>query len=343
MTSPIYLCHSVVRYKKTKSTDRAGQVTISILPEKSGFWNSQSKKKYLIPYAFSDGASCIYLLINDICPELERFIQTGNNEDICDFNVLSKMRWSMLLSKLEQQGFAVTYHSQKISYNYKTVTITYPKAHNAESGMSIYLIPWFLLPKRSYPVFVYVYAIWHYHNQKGKKSLKKSAAAAAKLFGIRKFNKSTLSRNIKAMENFIAASKISRPLSVDNWKGQCGDAEIWRAVEILSSFKSIEEVKEKYGDIANPLPSPVGITVQQALSRIPDGLSKIIKDNESCRGKSSDARKRAKRPRKRNMQCVQRPYSFVDSAAIKRIRAEFIEKCRCIVLDAAASYHQIIL
>jgi hypothetical protein len=60
-----------------------------------------------------------------------------------------------------------------------SVIIKYLQVLNPKTDVSISLIPWFLLSGRPYPVFIYIYANWHYESF-GKKSMKQSAIATGK-------------------------------------------------------------------------------------------------------------------------------------------------------------------
>ena len=106
---------------------------------------------------------------------------------------------------------------------------------------------------------------------------------------------------------------------------------------ILDGCPSIEALKETLGDAAKQLPDPVNLkaTVGAALSGMPAKLSRIIHEpgHRPCRGV------RPRPPRPRRSKPVQRRLSFMEPAECEKIRKEFIEICRHIVLDAAIAYH----
>jgi len=277
---------------------------------------------------------------------LEDFILTGKT-DASELHVFSRDNEFSMISNWARLGFDATYRSQQIDYMGHRLTIKYLNVRNPNTGVNISLIPWFMLPGRRYLIFVYIYAIWHYF-AKGKKSLKETAAATAKLFSINGFNKSTVSRSIKAMEGFIDVSGIDRRLSAAGQgtpDGQAPEDADGRVAEILTGFPSVESFEKAYGSTVNHLPDAVNsrATVDTVLGGVPIGHSEIIKRGEPGGRKAHDGRRRPPRPRRAGSGRVQRPLEFVGYPQRERIRKEFIEICKYIVLDAAATYHQFLI
>jgi hypothetical protein len=309
---------------------------------KDEFGKDLNKKIFEIPLVLADSRLRLYFLINDLDVSLEEFILSGMSDSV-EFHVFPEDQEQEMIRLWRKLGLICTYHSQQIEYMYRLVTITYLRIHDPTTGASISLLPWFLLPGRPFPVFVYVYAICHYYST-GKKSLSVSAAAARKMFGIKGFNKSTLSRNIKAMGNFIDISQIDRPLSVD-WREALSDEEkIDRIPEILGDTPSIENLEEIFGEKVKHLPEPVNRAkeIEHTLSGIPEKYSKITIDRAPDCGKPRDDRKRPTRSRGKTVRVQRRP-EFVGSQQIEKIRIAFFEICRSLVLDAAGTYHRFLL
>ena len=309
-----------------------------------------------LPSIFIDRASCIYILVKDVAKELEDFILTGKTKTR-EIHVFPHDREQSVISDWAQLGYDVAYCSQRIDYMDELATIKYLKAHNPNTGVSVSLIPWFLIPGRPYLVFVYAYAIWHYHIT-GKKSLKETALATGKLFKIRSINKSTVSRSIKAMEGFIEVSAIDRDRAATGQGASSGQAgglpggqaeetcedAIGRATEILTGWPSIEYLEEAYRGNARQLPGPVNAKAAGfVISAVPTGHSQIIIHSEPGRRKNLDARKRPPRPRNKKTQPVQHHLRFVDFSQREKIRKEFIEICKHFVLDAATTYHRFLV
>ena len=302
-----------------------------------------------IPVILVNDTRHLYLLVKDLHKDLEHFILTCRT-DKDEFHVFTEEQEKSMLNAWRQHGFEVTYHSQKMDYMGRHFSIKYMEVLNPKNGMNVSLIPWFLLPGRPFPVFVYLYAVWHY-NITEKKSLKDSADATGKLFKIDKFHKSTVCRNIKAMENFIDASKIDEPLNIIDlvtpsgqpfW--QTNEEMIAYVSEVLMGCPSMESLKESYGDMVRKLPDPIRPTMLHVLSNIPVEHSTIFKSGDSiARRKPRDARIRPSRPRNKGAKRVQRRDDFVDSVQIEKTRKAFIEFSCNIVLDAAVKYHRFLI
>ena len=312
---------------------------MAIVQPKSEYWNSEIKNNISFPIIFVDGESDMYLHINEINEELEKFILTEKT-DALELHVLPEEQEQAKESYWRELGFVVTYHRQKFSYMHHSMSVIYPQIINPATGAKITLLPWFILPGRPYPIFTYIYAIWHYHSTE-KKSQKESAAATGKLFGLKSFNKSTVSRSIKAMENIIELAGIDTSVPVEEPK-QPSDCELFEYVpKILNGAIKIEEIKAQYGDAVKRLPAPIneGSPVQRALSGIPSEYSKVIEWRVPEKRRASDRRKRPPRPRNKEKKLKPRRVLFVDDTQIKKTRIAFIEICKGLVMNAAAAYH----
>jgi len=231
-----------------------------------------------------------------------------------------------------------------MEYMHRSVSITYLKIKNPKTGISICLLPWFLLPDRPYPVFTYIYAVWHYQIT-DRKSMSQTAEATSKLFGIEKFHKSTVSRSIKTLENTIDVSGVNKPLAVNNLGALLNDDLSKLIPEILKNTELIETLEERYGEIVKRLPPAIGRSeqVRHALSGIPHKYSEVFKTNEVSREKKHDIRKRPTRPGRKEPKRVQRPPRFVAFPNLEQTRRGFIDICRCLVMGAAVSYHRFLV
>jgi len=296
-----------------------------------------------IPIVLAADGLHLYYLIKNPSEELEKFILTGN-KDRNEFQALSKKDMQEIVRCCKELGLTITYHKQNMEYMRKKIEIIYPRVNNTETVMKVSLIPWFMFPGRPYPVFAYVYGIWHYYSN-GKKSLRLSADAAGKMFGIESLNKSTISRSIKAMEDIFAIFQIDRPLSTEEREVSSIEDIIGDISKILKECPSFETLKKIYGDKAALLPERVNNTenIPIALSGIPHECSKVIKDSDHTRIHPRDKRKRPARPRKKEIQSVQRSLCYVESQEIEQKRKDFIAYCRSMIMDAAITYHHFLL
>jgi hypothetical protein len=208
--------------------------------------------------------------------------------------------------------------------------------------MKVSLIPWFMLSGRPYPVFTYLYAIWHY-NHSVRKSMAMTAALVGQIFGIESFNKSTVCRSTRAMEQLLNDIQIDRPLDSDTGRTEPVDDLLARIPELLKVCPSVEALAETCGVRVGRLPVPVNRTVSYALGSIPRELSIVTKDDTPGPGKKRDTRKRPARQRKKNQRTGKYRPVFAESQQAEQIRIAFIAQCRTVVLDAAVTYHRFMI
>jgi len=304
---------------------------------------------------YVDDASCLYILIEDFDKELNDFIITGKSE-YKEFHVLPKTKEEELINECEHLGFEYRYFNHRLEYMNEIVIIKYLKIHNPESGISISLIPWFVVPRKPFPIVVYIYADWYYHVKgtevPGKKSLQEAAIATGKLFGIMTLNKSTVSRNIGAMKKIIDMPQKGLSLTVSDFEVEQSDTArihglnedaVEQAIGLLKSCPSIKVLKEKYHGVIEPLPKAINAnpSAKHVLSDVPAEYSQILINTDSVNRNNPDKRNRPPRPRKKREKDnpVQHRLRFVEYARREKIRKEFIEICRQLVLDAAVKYH----
>jgi hypothetical protein len=313
-----------------------------------------------LPFVMGNGGSGLYYLVSDVSEELERFVQTGKQpkkdqgtDD--EYHVFPREQEEVMLNRWTDLGMTVTYHRQRVELASR-ITVAYMKVQNPKTNLSISMIPWFMIVGRPYPVFAYVYAIGHYQRAE-KKSLEESAATVRKLFGIRNFHKSTVSRSISAMEEFLEASRLDRPLSADALRNpgcltgsqtgayQTDESIVGQVSEILAAYPSFEALEGALGEKVRPLPKPIKRTdrISRALGGIPDERFKIIIRREPGGRPSRDRRKRPPQPRNKGSGAVQRPLKFVDYPQREEERKTIIAICRHLALDAAATCHRFLV
>lgn len=293
------------------------------------------------PVILHSAANRLYLLINDLGSELEKLIYTGET-DTTELHVFNNKNDKELLAKWRRLGLIVRYRSQRMEYMWRTVTLIYPQIINPANKTNICLIPWFTLPGRPYPVFVYIYSIWHY-NSAGRKSLWQSAKAAGEVFGIKSFNKSTVSRNDKAIARFVQTIDISTPISAEE-RAAITASELYETIPtILSNDAPAKELAGSFGVLASAIPERVNRQnkVNMALGNIPCEYADVIKPETVNAASPGDARKRP--PAADRKRHVQRAPNFAGHIKILEIRTGFIEICRRIILNAAAGRHRFMI
>jgi len=304
-----------------------------------------------MPVILVDNKSSLYFLVKELNEELEAFLKYGKTEGCkyLEFQVFSKEREKELTDSCKQAGLIIKHHHHQMEFMKKVFTITYPQISSPGGGMAVSLIPWFMFPDRPYPIFVYLYANWYYLNT-GQTSLAKSAKVTGELFGIDSLNKSTVCRSLKAFSHFLDLSQADRPLFDKEFKPGSDKDLIERIPEILRRCPSIESLKEEYQDKIKSLPEPINNRdnkdkLAYALNGIPKEYLEVTKEtgqtvsSKKCR----DMRVRPPRTRKKRKKPVQRSSESVDPQKIIDIRTGFIETCKRIVLNTAATYHQFLL
>jgi len=296
-----------------------------------------------IPAALSSSGKCIYILVRDISKELGDFISTGMT-DKTRLHALSREDEEAVAECCELHDLTLSYCSQCMEYMHREVTVTYPQISGSGGGAKVLLTPWFALPDRPYPVFIYMYAIWHY-NVSEKKSQRLSAEAAGKLFGIDSFNKSTVCRNIKAMGELSEAIRAGGAAPGGNAGTKTTKEMLGCIPKILESCPSNGLLEEMLGGSIAPSPESANNAqnLLYDLSAIPHEYSRVIIEAAPAGNRKGDTRKRPARSRKKPENGVQRTTRFVDSAKIERIRRGFIAVCRDMVMDSAAAYHKFLL
>ena len=283
------------------------------------------------PSIFVDAQSSLYILVSNVNKRLNDFIITGKTESHV-FHVLPEDQEHSMIQQWNQLGFNVTYHNQQFEYMGITASISYPKIKNPDSDVSVSLLPWFMLMRRRYLIFVYAYAFWHYQDTR-KKSLKESAKAAGKLFKAQSLNKSTVYRSINSMADLIDISRMGQcpEHCGENAKGHAQESCIDIAEltsQILTNCPSMESLKKTYGGMIKQLVGPVSPNVQKG--SVPkyftdEHFAIITKQGAAANKKPKDTRRRPPRRRGKSSKHAQRPaLRFIDFSQCERIRKEFI-------------------
>jgi hypothetical protein len=161
-----------------------------------------------LPIVLVDGDECAYFLIKDLPGEIENFIQTGEGSDY-DLHVFPETFEEVLIRMWLKAGFEYSYGTQTIYCMKNSITIKYMRVRNPRIRLCVSFMPWFMLPGRPYPVYIYHFASTNYHSSI-KKSLSLSAKATRELFGVSSFHKTTLSRNINIMDDIAGDFDIDK-------------------------------------------------------------------------------------------------------------------------------------
>jgi len=295
-----------------------------------------------VPIVLVDSATEAYIFVKDLTNEMENFILTGRTE-ATTLNVFSESYTQELIQQWRSNGLKYKYRIQPFEYMHRQVTIKYLQVINPQTKINISLIPWFLLPHRPYPLFLYAYANWHYTNSQSP-SMQTSAAVAGEIFGVSSFNKSTLSRNLKAMEQLMGSLQMDKPLSVNEHKGPSSASLIGRLHELLTNCPSIGSLLQVSSAKSSPIPecaSRTG-TISYALSQLPKELTEVVQEPEISKS-SGKARAPKSQPKSKRKQKPRPRPALVDAQQIEQTRRTFISMCKSIALDAAITYHRFLI
>jgi len=284
----------------------------------------------------------IYFLIQNLSCEMESFLHGKSCSS--DINLFSEADEKKLISDLKENGLRYRHCKQLLEFNYQKVNIIYLQIFNPETGVKISLIPWFFLPDRPYPAFVYVYANWHY-SITGNASLSQSAGATGKLFGIPQFNKSTLSRSNRTMEQLFNQIGLSNPLPCEESENPTAHEEdIGHVLGLLKTCPDMNSLIDACSTAALPLPDAVNRKEKgllHAFSNIPPKYSEVIKKEPQAKRKNKDRRKRPARERKQGTSTGN--LKFIAPHQIKQIQTAFIQCCKTAVLGMASAHHRFLL
>lgn len=157
-----------------------------------------------------------YILLTELSEDLEEWISTGKTETL-EFKALPEEKEREFRSMSERYGYTVAIGRQKMSFMNHEAEIVYLHIIEPKSGVGVALIPWFMLPRKKYPVFAYVYA--DCYRQEHKAGTRETAKATADLFGVG-MHYSTVSR-IKGLgltlfgTNNEMATEKTAPVSLD--------------------------------------------------------------------------------------------------------------------------------
>jgi len=280
-----------------------------------------------------------YILVKDLSNGLEEFIRTGKTGG-GEIGVFSDKQEKELTASWCESGYEYAFHYQTLEFMNKRISVKYPVVKKQKSETSVSLIPWCMLPGRPYPVFVYAYANWHY-SMTGQKSMILSTNAAGKVFGVASFNKSTLCR-LRKDKSISGMLTGYTETAAEQTAPYNGDISVYVS-ELLEHSAQIKKIYMQSGDPDAQPKSGAEFTID-ALSSVPDKLSKVIIDSPPARYIIHDKRKRP--PRSRNngqTKRVQRQIVYVDPVQMGYIRNEFLALCKAAVMDAAVKYHRFLI
>jgi len=185
----------MVLFFRQKKQKRAGIHHMTMIAQNNNDIQAVMEKVLAeIPIALGASGGAIYILIKDLPEETTKFIQ-GEEFAGIELPVLPEEYEKLLVAAWRSRGFKSTYCRQGMEYMNRNVIIRYLHVKNPESGVNIFLLPWFMLPRKKYPVQVYAYAAWHNAIADGPAGVIETSEAVKELFGLETFDPSTVCRS----------------------------------------------------------------------------------------------------------------------------------------------------
>jgi len=333
-----------------------------------------------IPFALTADNGEIYILIKDLSKEMSDFID-GKGVMGMELHVFSIAYEERTKRRWREYGYECTYHSQSMQYLGRDVIIKYLHVINPKTKAAVNLIPWFMLPRKKYPVTTYAYAAWYITQAEEKAGVRKTGDVVKGIFGLDTFDPSTVSRACAQMSQvFAQTGEDDGPLSIQEPENAATAAEIVKwATEHLEKHPEIEH--DNNGEAAVFDPQPILSEAEGAgqendneegacevinrgnggnanialswratwksenariLGNIPGELAKVIKPKPEVQSKV-DRRDRPARPRGERLPAEREKIDFIETDELKMKRNKFTGYCKSIVLNAAILYHKFLI
>ena len=208
----------------------------------------------------SDGA--IYILMKDLPEKTTKFIQ-GEEFEGMEVPVLPEEYEKIVVMGWRSRGFKCTYCRQSMEYMERDAIIRYLHVMNPETGVSIFLIPWFMLPRKKYPVQIYAYAAWYSSLAEVSAGVCETAEVVKELFGLETFDPSTV-RRTKAQMSQIFRQPGENDGALSNQEPEIATTEAiidW-VTKVLEKQTSDESIK--YNEVMNATENEVQPTPSAA-------------------------------------------------------------------------------
>jgi hypothetical protein len=286
-----------------------------------------------MPYVLEGDGAGRYILLDGVPDDLAKWIETGETEK-STFRAMPESREKELKSKCRKLGLSVTQGWQTMEYMGHVAEIGFLRVTCPSAKTSVALIPWFMMPRKRYPAFVYIHACWL--RQNCGKSVRESARAASELFGV-DMHYSTVSRNAKIARALVG---IGGPVP----------AEAPPATPFSDILDALPGILSAAAGTARPSPSGAGPA--EALANIPLRFAGGAKAGAlaapqprclappAARGRRGPAKPKGGQGRKPSKPRPAPPLSEKERGGLRR---GFIALCRCLILNAAGQHHTFFL
>jgi hypothetical protein len=298
--------------------------------ELTGDFNTETlidQARHYLPYVLMEGGYEKYILLTEISNELNEWIHTGKTEEV-GFRVLSDNKENKLRLICRSQGLTVTRGCQMMEYMGHSAEIEYLRVRNPAAETSVAMIPWFMLPRKKYPVFVYLFTYWYCKCL--QKSVRESATAAEQLFMV-KIHYSVICRSMIMAK---ALFDIEEPISTTSPTTVPIDDILNTVPALLSDIMVKNQSHPTEGKPENALAN----MTKRFANIIRPGLQRTT---NAILPFATPVRKKQTQKANPDEQPV-KPKPFIEKR-VRRIRQLFIVLCRRFVLNTAIQYQKFLL
>jgi hypothetical protein len=305
----------------------------------AGFFDNIRSK---LPYVLGEGGLARYILLSELPDDLEQWLATGRTEE-STFRALPGDKEREFESMCHSFGFTVTRGSQAVEYMGHTTQIEYLRAGDPATGASVALIPWFMVPRKRYPAFVYIYACWYRACR--HKGVRESAGAAGAVFGVG-IHYSTASRSMAMAQAILEAGEPMPAEAPETGAAAAGFGGILDSVPGLLAAAADSALEAPAAESQAGAP---GNGRAAALPDFPSSLAEVVRAGEQARARNQGPPPPGAHSRRKQKagppagDGPAKPGPFLSREKLGGIRRQFIALCKGLILDAATRYHKFLL
>jgi len=203
-----------------------------------------------IPIVQATNGGALYILIKELPEETANYIQ-GERYEGEELPVFPEDYEAMVVAGWRSRGYKCSYCRQSMEYMKRVAIIKYLHVINPCTGVSIFLIPWFMLPRKKYPVQIYTYAAWYSSLTEEPAGACETAEVVKKLFGLETFDPSTVYRSKAQISRIFGEyGKNGTALSTQEPQTATTETIIGWVTEALAKHPTDESVKN--GGVIKP-------------------------------------------------------------------------------------------
>jgi hypothetical protein len=284
-----------------------------------------------LPYVLAEGGLAQYILLSELPDELEQWLATGRTEETT-FHALTGDKEQEFESMCCRHGLTATRGWQAVEYMGHTAQIEYLRARDPATEASVALIPWFMVPRKRYPAFIYIYACWYRISR--HKGVRESAGAAGAVFGV-DVHYSTASRSMGMAQAILDAGEAQAGAAAASFGGIL-DSIPGLLSAAACSARGTPAVKRRAAASGNAVVAPLPDIPSSLAEVIPPGARVLTRAQAQAPPPGAHPR-RKQRPDSApaDAPAHPQPSPFLSKEKLGAIRRQFIALCKRLILDAA--------